>query len=284
MGPGTDSRLARLADERVDHRFKGLPPDADGLHRRRAGRPAPQPLHRRLHHPRPRPLRRAPGAQPRAHGDVRRPPRPRLRPARQDLHGPAALRSASSSTAPGASPLAVPHQVRVARAFGIQRIFLANELVDPAALRWIAAELDADPDFRFICYVDSVRGVELMDAALAEAGRAARWTSSSNSAPARAPAPASARRRSARRSPTRWPPPAPCGWSASPATRARCPAPTRERVRAWLRRLVALAADFDKAGRFARRRTRSWSARAAAPGSTRSPTSSPRSPNSPCPC
>ena len=38
---------------------------------------------------------------------------------------------------------AVPHQARVYRAFGIERIFLANELVDAAALRWLAAELDA---------------------------------------------------------------------------------------------------------------------------------------------
>lgn len=41
--------------------------------------------------------------------------------------------------------LAVPHQVRVARAYGIQRIFLANELTDAAALRWIAGELATDP-------------------------------------------------------------------------------------------------------------------------------------------
>ncbi|MET9862430.1 alanine racemase [Streptomyces smyrnaeus] len=66
--------------------------------------------------------------------------------------------------------LAVPHQVRVARAHGIARIFLANEVVDAAALRWLAAELDADPDFRVICYVDSPRGVALMDEALRAAG------------------------------------------------------------------------------------------------------------------
>ncbi|CAM5684197.1 hypothetical protein SALBM217S_01113 [Streptomyces griseoloalbus] len=41
--------------------------------------------------------------------------------------------------------LAVPHQARVARAYGIRRIFLANELVDAAALRWVAAEQDAEP-------------------------------------------------------------------------------------------------------------------------------------------
>lgn len=58
---------------------------------------------------------------------------------------------------------AVPSHVRMYRAFGVQRIFLANELVDAAALAWLAAELDADPDFRFLCYVDSVRGIELME-------------------------------------------------------------------------------------------------------------------------
>lgn len=34
---------------------------------------------------------------------------------------------------------AVPHQARVYRAHGIRRIFLANELVDAVALRWLAA-------------------------------------------------------------------------------------------------------------------------------------------------
>ncbi|MEZ0068957.1 D-serine deaminase-like pyridoxal phosphate-dependent protein [Streptacidiphilus sp. MAP12-20] len=61
---------------------------------------------------------------------------------------------------------ATPSHVRMYRHFGVQRIFLANELVDAPALRWLGTELAADPDFRFVCYVDSVRGVELMDAAL----------------------------------------------------------------------------------------------------------------------
>ena len=47
---------------------------------------------------------------------------------------------------------------------------LANELVDEAGLRWLATELDADPDFSIVCWVDSVRGVELMTAALTAAG------------------------------------------------------------------------------------------------------------------
>ncbi|MGH3858805.1 alanine racemase, partial [Actinokineospora sp.] len=53
-------------------------------------------------------------------------------------------------------------QLRVYRAFGVSRVLLANEFLDPAGLRWLAAELDADPDFEFTCWVDSVRGVELM--------------------------------------------------------------------------------------------------------------------------
>ncbi len=54
-------------------------------------------------------------------------------------------------------------QARVYRSFGVPRIFLANEVTDPAALRWISGQLAADPEFRLIVYVDSVRGVELMD-------------------------------------------------------------------------------------------------------------------------
>ncbi|HEV3362329.1 MAG TPA: amino acid deaminase [Pseudonocardiaceae bacterium] len=59
-------------------------------------------------------------------------------------------------------------QIRVYRAFGVSRIALANEIIDPAGLRWLAEQLDADPNFEFSCWVDSVRGVELMDATLRE--------------------------------------------------------------------------------------------------------------------
>jgi D-serine deaminase-like pyridoxal phosphate-dependent protein len=61
-------------------------------------------------------------------------------------------------------------QLRVARAFGVQRLLLANALVDPAGLAWMAAELAADPDFAFVCWADSVEIVAQMDAALRAAG------------------------------------------------------------------------------------------------------------------
>ncbi|GAA2609288.1 amino acid deaminase [Actinomadura fulvescens] len=57
-------------------------------------------------------------------------------------------------------------QLRVARAFGVQRLLLANALVDPAGLAWIGGELDRDPDFTFVSWADSPRTVELMDDAL----------------------------------------------------------------------------------------------------------------------
>ncbi|MEV6525363.1 amino acid deaminase [Longispora sp. NPDC051575] len=67
--------------------------------------------------------------------------------------------------------LANAAQVRVGRAFGVRRIMLANALVDPGALRWLGAQLDADPGFEFVSWVDSTRTVDLMTEALRGVGR-----------------------------------------------------------------------------------------------------------------
>lgn len=74
----------------------------------------------------------------------------------------------SRQLAAGAHGITVANvpQVRVGRAFGVQQLYLANALVDPAALSWISAELDADPDFEFSCWVDSLRTAALMDEVL----------------------------------------------------------------------------------------------------------------------
>jgi D-serine deaminase-like pyridoxal phosphate-dependent protein len=66
--------------------------------------------------------------------------------------------------------LATPWQVQFARSVGIQRILLANEIVDPVALAWLGAEL-ADESFAFTCWADSVEAVEAMRAGLAGAAR-----------------------------------------------------------------------------------------------------------------
>lgn len=66
-------------------------------------------------------------------------------------------------------------QVRVFRAFGVHEVMLANELVDRGGLHWLAAESNAAEsknavDFRLVCWVDSVAGVQIMDRELTAAG------------------------------------------------------------------------------------------------------------------
>ncbi|MFI5878117.1 amino acid deaminase [Streptomyces sp. NPDC051554] len=243
---GTEA-LTRLAGERVDHRFKGLPPDADGVtvaelaaQRRNLftggfTTPVLALSAERLDH------------------------NLRLMETYATRHGLAFAPHGKTSMAPqlfhrqlahGAwgITLAVPHQVRVAREFGISRIFLANELVDPAALKWISSELDADEGFRFICYVDSVRGVELMDAALRgaarpldvvvelAAGEGAR-TGVRTEAECAAVADAVAAVGTLR-------------LVGVAGYEGEVPQADPARVHAWLRQLTSLAVDFDKDGRF----------------------------------
>lgn len=62
--------------------------------------------------------------------------------------------------------LATPGQVRAAREFGVASVMLANAVVAPPALAWLAAEL-ADPGFAFRSWADSVETVEAMERGLA---------------------------------------------------------------------------------------------------------------------
>ncbi|MGW7690287.1 amino acid deaminase [Streptomyces asiaticus] len=244
-----DQAVAALARERVDHRFKGLPPNAEGL---TVGELAAE--RRSLFTGGFTTPVLALSAEALEHNLV-------AMERYSAAHGLAFAPHGKTSMAPqlferqlahGAWGItaAVPTQVRVYRAFGIQRIFLANEVVDAAALHWLAAELDADPDFRFIAYVDSVRGVELMDAALREAG-------------ARRPVDVVVELGGGEGARTGVRTEAECATVADAVAAAgtlrlvgvagyegEVPKPDGERVRAWLRRLTALAADFDAAGRF----------------------------------
>jgi D-serine deaminase-like pyridoxal phosphate-dependent protein len=61
--------------------------------------------------------------------------------------------------------LANAFQLGVARAYGVRRVLIANAVVSPLQLRWIADELAADPEFEVLVWADSVRTVELMEAA-----------------------------------------------------------------------------------------------------------------------
>lgn len=242
--------LARLAEERVDHRFKGLPPDADGLtvaelaaQRRNLFRDADGFTSPVL----------ALSAERLEHNLA-------LMETYTSRHGLAFAPHGKTSMAPqlfrrqiehGAwgITLAVPHQVRVARAFGVQRVFLANELVDAAALRWIAGELAADPEFRFVCYVDSVRGVELMDAALRGAARPVEVVVELGAGDGartgvRTEAEGAAVAGAVAAAPT-------LRLVGVAGYEGEVPEADPERVRSYLRRLGALAAGLDAGGRFA---------------------------------
>jgi D-serine dehydratase len=54
--------------------------------------------------------------------------------------------------------------VQVAREIRINRILVANQLVDPAFIDYVAEQLATDDGFDFLCLVDSVEGVEILDA------------------------------------------------------------------------------------------------------------------------
>jgi D-serine deaminase-like pyridoxal phosphate-dependent protein len=73
----------------------------------------------------------------------------------------------------GASAVTVAtiSQARIYRAFGVRDFIVANELVDAGALRWVADELNGDPDFTLTCWVDSVAGVDQMASGLESASR-----------------------------------------------------------------------------------------------------------------
>ncbi|WP_393097555.1 amino acid deaminase [Streptomyces sp. LN325] len=249
MGADTAAaRLAALAADRVDHRFKGLPPDARGL---TVGELTAQ--RRNLFDDGFTTPVLALSAERLTHNLA-------LMESYAARHGLAFAPHGKTSMAPqlfhrqiehGAwgITLAVPHQVWVAREFGVQRVFLANELVDAAALRRIAAEPAADADCGFVCYADSVRGVELLAAELhgstrlvdvvveLDTGEGAR-TGVRTEAECAAVADAVAATTTLR-------------LVGVAGYEGEVPQADPDRVHAWLRRLTALAVDFDKAGRFA---------------------------------
>ncbi len=236
--------LAPVYDERIDHRFKGLPPDAEGLTvaeltaQRRSlfdgGFTTPlltlceSALDHNLEQLAAYSAKYGLAFAP--HGKTTMAPQ---------LFQRQLDRGAWGITA------ATWAQVRVYRAFGVQRVFLANELVDAVALRALSAELAADPRFRFICYVDSVRGVELMEAALThevdvvvELGAAGGRTGVRDEAAAAEVADAVAASRHLR-------------LVGVAGYEGEIPDKTAQTVRAWLERLVGICREFDAAGRFA---------------------------------
>lgn len=66
--------------------------------------------------------------------------------------------------------VATVQQLKVCRYFGIQRIFMANQLVGADDVRYLGQELARDSAFEFYCIVDSVAGAERLQGLLQQAG------------------------------------------------------------------------------------------------------------------
>jgi len=65
---------------------------------------------------------------------------------------------------------ATPSHLNTLRRLGVQRILLANQLVERAAIRWLADELARDSTFELACLVDTLDSVALLDRELRAAG------------------------------------------------------------------------------------------------------------------
>lgn len=76
-----------------------------------------------------------------------------------------ALFSAQLAAGAWAITVATPNQALAAYRFGVPRVLLANEVLDPRPLRWLARQ-----GRDLLCYVDSPEGVRVLADAVAEAG------------------------------------------------------------------------------------------------------------------
>lgn len=66
--------------------------------------------------------------------------------------------------------VATHRQARAVRGFGASRIMVANQIVDRVGLDWLAGELERDPGFEFLCFADSVAGVDILAGHAGERG------------------------------------------------------------------------------------------------------------------
>ena len=155
--------VAALADQPVSWQDKALPPAFWGrtVAEVLAGRPRLSQL------PTPLLTLSAPGLR-----AQRRDPRPlvhrarrRARAARQDHDGARALGDAARSRRLGDHARERLPARRRPRATAYSRVMIANAVISPLQLRWIADELAADPSFEVMVWADSVRTVEIMEAA-----------------------------------------------------------------------------------------------------------------------
>lgn len=59
--------------------------------------------------------------------------------------------------------VATPRQLRTVHGWGVRRLFLANELMDPREVDWLRCALTESPGLQVLLYVDSLQGVTLLE-------------------------------------------------------------------------------------------------------------------------
>jgi D-serine dehydratase len=153
--------VAALGDELLDWRYKGLPPDRPPVRLGELGAQGWDALGGDL--PLPAMLLSEPALQAnvdamaaycREHGAL-------LAPHGKTTMAPQVFARQIEAGA-WAMTAATPAQLRVYRRFGVQRVLYANQLLEPATLRWLAAETRRDPAFELICLVDSLEAVRAL--------------------------------------------------------------------------------------------------------------------------
>ncbi len=70
--------------------------------------------------------------------------------------------------------VANPQQLRTVHGWGVHRIFLANELMDPSEVDWLRSALSESTELHILLYVDSAQGIALLERGFAGAAHSVR--------------------------------------------------------------------------------------------------------------
>ncbi len=156
------SHFLPLADERIDSRTKGMPAELPVMPLGEIGRQGWNLLRRDLTTPLAVLNRDAIEENSRWIAAVMAQYRVSLCPHGKTTMAPQLFRKQLDDGCWGIT-LSTQHHVQVARHYGVARIFLANQILDPGFLSYIARSQIDDPDFDFYFLVDSLEGAALLE-------------------------------------------------------------------------------------------------------------------------
>src|SRR5258708_1091073 len=88
-----------------------------------------------------------------------------LAPHAKTTMAPGIIKMQSAAGAWGSS-VATITQAQPLRSHGVERILIANQVVEPKAIGWLATEMSKNPQFEAFILVDSLRGVSILNSTL----------------------------------------------------------------------------------------------------------------------